>query len=306
MVGAGEGTIIKTGVALALLVLMSCSSWAADNSNGYYVKHEHRFEQTVETEGYCTLYQSVDTKTLQLQNYVHGSGIMDAATLISSNQTKTKYYPQDKNTLTYKDPVYGYQSNISFIEQNDMSYAPMAVAYGTGYYAKNPIVYNSKLKEKTEGKSYQEGVSMNHQIEYASAFQKDISVDLRCKDAINYTSPPVYGIGLARMEIQEVVTEGVVHVGELMADPAYGWKKPLIEIDENYIGNIRLTKKMEVSMTKSPEKPRTDWLSCCIGGYDEMEDDDKIWDEREIFDCTCRDVAWGDSWSDRSREQSIS
>jgi len=274
-----------------LLVLISYPSWATDN--GYYAKHEHKFEQNVEAEGYCMIYQNVDTKTHQLQNYMHGSGIMDAATLITSNQTKTKYYPQDKNTLVYESPVYGYESNISFIEQNDMSYAPMAVAYGTGYYAKNPIIYNSKLKERTEGTSYQEGVSMNHQIEYASAFQKYISVDLRCKDAINNTDPQVYGFGLAKMEVDEEVMAGTVHVGELMTDPEYGWKKPLIEIDENYVGDIKLTKKMEVSMTKPPEKLGKDWLSCCcVGGYDEMEDDDKIWGEEEIFDCTCRDVAW--------------
>jgi hypothetical protein len=65
----------------------------------------------------------------------------------------------------------------------------MAVAYGAGYYARNPIVYNSKLKERTEGKSRRDGVSMNQQIEYVSAFQKCITVDLRWKDAINRTDP---------------------------------------------------------------------------------------------------------------------
>jgi len=300
-----KSAIIKLGATLALLVFMSDLSWAADNSNGYYVKHEHKFEQDVIAQGYSMVYQKIDTKTLQLQNYMHGCGTMDATTLISSNQTKTKYYPQDKNTLVYKSPVYGYESNISFVEQNEMVYEPMFVAYGTGYYAKNPIGYNSKLKEKTKGKSYQEGVSMEHQIEYASAFQKDIRVDLQCKDAINYTSPPVYGFGLARMEVEEEVIEGTVHIGELMTSPKYGFKKPLIEIDENYVGDIKLTKKMEVCTTKSPKKLNTDWLSCCISGYDQMEDDDKIWGEEEVFDCTCRDVAWSDSWSDKSREQPL-
>jgi len=283
---AGKRVIIKAGAALALLMFMSGLSWAADNTNGYYVKHEHNFEQDVVSQGYSMLYQKIDTKTLQLQNYMHGSGTMDAAILTSSNQTKTKHYPQDENTLAYNGPVYGYESNISFIEQNVMAYAPMAVAYGTGYYAKNPIVYNSKLKEKTEGKNYQEGVSMHHKIEYASAFQKDISIDLQCKDAINYTSPPVYGFGLARMEIEEEVIAGTVHIGELVTDPAYGLKKPLIMIDENYVGDVKVTMKMEDCMTKSPEKLRANWLSCCIGGYGEMEDDNKIWGEEEIFDCT--------------------
>lgn len=296
---------MKAGAALLVLVFMTGLSWAADNTDGFYVKHEHKVKQDVVAQGYIMIYQNVETKTLRLQSFLHGSGTMDAESLLSSNQTKLKNYPKDKNTLIYKTPVYGYESNISFIEQNKMVYGPMAVAYGTGYYAESPIVYNSKLKERTEGKSYQQGVSMNHQIEYASAFQKDINVDLQCKDAINYIDPPVYGFGLARMGIEEEVTGGAVHVGELMTDPEYGWKKPLIEIDENYVGDIKLTKKMEVTMDKCPEKPRNDWLSCCIGGYGQMEDDDKVWDEKEIFDCTCRDVAWGDSWSDKSEEQQL-
>jgi len=311
MSNVSDDMITKIMTVSALLVLVSSPSWATDS--GYYAKHEHKFEQKVEAEGYYMIYQDVGTEplqlqnymhgsasgreprffniteTLQLQNYMHGSGIVDASTLISSNQTKTKYYPQDKDTLVYESPVYGYESNISFIEQNAMSYAPMAVAYGTGYYAKNPIVYNSKLKERTEGKSLQGGVLMNHQIEYASAFQKDISVDLQF--AINYTESTVYGFRLVKMEVDEEVMAGTVHVGELMTDQEFGWKKPQIEIDENYVGDIKLTKKMVISTTTSPEELKTDWLSCCgVGGYDEMEYDDKIWGEEEIFGCTCRDV----------------
>lgn len=290
MSGADQRSIIKAGVVIALLALLSLPSWATDDE-GYFTNHEHKVEQKVEAEGYCTIYQNVDAETLQLQNLIHGSGIMNAATLISSNQTKTKYYPQDKSTLAYLTPVYGYESNVSFIEENDMSYAPMAVAYGAGYYARNPIVYDSKLKERTVGKNRRDGVSMNHQIEYASAFQKYITVDLRWKDAINFTDPPVYGFGVVRMGVEEVVTEGEIHLGELVADPEYGWKRPLIEIDENYVGDIKLTRKMEVSTTKSPEKLGRDWLSCCgVCGYGEMNRE-KIWDEEEVFDGRSWDVA---------------
>lgn len=288
MSGPDQGLIIKAGVVIALLALLSPPSWATDD--GDYTNHEHKFEQKVEAEGYCTIYQNVDVESLEIKNSIHGSGIMDAATLISSNQTKTKYYPQDKNTLVYLTPIYGYESNLSFIEENDMSYAPMAVAYGTGYYARNPIVYDSKPKERTEAKSRREGVSTNHQIEYASAFQKYITVDLWWKDAINFTDPPVSGFGGVRVEVEEVVTEGAIHLGELVTDPEDGWKRPLVEIDENYVGDIKLTRKMEVSTIESPEEPGRDWLSCCcLGGYGEMECE-KIWDEEEVFEGRSRDV----------------
>jgi hypothetical protein len=297
---------------LILTVFTSAPVWAEECPEGYYLKNEQKLEQDVAGEGYVMVYQKVNTETLQLSNYMHGSGTMDSATLIYSNQSSISGNPEDKNTGMYLPSVSVHAGNISFLEQNEMVYAPVAMAYGTGYYAENPIVYNSKLKEKTVGKSYQEGVSMHHQIEYASAFVKDIGVDLQCKEpwppSGYYSSNPKAGYGLARMRIEEEVTEGSIHVGQLMTDPKseeHGWKNPLIEIDENYVGTFKLTKNMEVCVTKSASKPRPDWLSCCIGGYGAMEDYDRTWGEEEIFDCTCRDVAWGDSWEDKSKEQPL-
>jgi hypothetical protein len=62
---------------------------------------------------------------------------------------------QDQNTLAYIDTSKKgdgdvYAGNISFLEQNEMVYSPVTMAYGTGYYAKNPVVYNSKLKREDE------------------------------------------------------------------------------------------------------------------------------------------------------------
>ena len=102
-----------------------------------------------------------------------------------------------------------------------MTYAPVAMAYGTGYYAENPIVFNSKLKERTEAKNYDgscsdEGVSMVHQIEYASAFKKDIGVTLKNIDKWPptgyYSLKPTKGSSLTKMKIEEEVTEGTVHI----------------------------------------------------------------------------------------------
>ncbi len=293
----------KAGVALALLLLMAASASAA-----WLKDYEHTFEQDVAGNGFAVVRQNVNTPDLELLNYMHGSGSMDAATLISSNQSRNKYYYQDLNTLVYRGYEYSYAQNISFLEQNEMVYSPMAMAYGTGYYAKNPIVYNSKLKEKTWGKNYQPEVqtSMHHQIEYASAFNKDVGVDLQCKEPVptttsKYSSSPENGVGLARMGIEEDVTEGAVHVGELVGP----WKYPMIDIEEDYIGTFSIQKNMEFCANKYAKPVRADWLSCCIGGYGEMADEDKVWGEEEIFDCTCRDVAWGDSWTDKSREQPL-
>jgi hypothetical protein len=95
------------------------------------------------------------------------------------------------------------------------------------------------------------------------------------------------------MKIEEDVTEGAVHIGQLMTKEgldcrsADGWKNPLIEIDENYIGTFKITKNMEICTSCSGSKPRADWLSCCIGGYGNMDGDDKLFDEEKVFTCEC-------------------
>jgi hypothetical protein len=332
---SGVGTIMRIWPLLLVLLAISGPASAAINPNGYYVKNEQVFEQDVEGQGFVMVYQKVNTESLQLKNYLHGSGTMDGATLIYSNQSSVSgdYHDQNKlwdgyeKTCSYlgncnpmkDDCVWKkpHAENITLLEQNEMTYSPVAMAYGTGFYAKNPIVFNSKLKERTEGKNYggsceSEVVSMVHQIEYASAFKKDIGVTLKNIDKWppkGYSLSPKKGSSLTKMKIEEEVTEGTVHIGQLMAkldqDCKSGdaWKNPLVEIDENYIGSFKITKNMEICTSCEGDKPRKDWLSCCIGGYGNMEDYDKRWGEEEIFDCTCREKAWGQAWNDTSKAQ---
>jgi hypothetical protein len=125
------------------------------------------------------------------------------ATLIKSKQGSSSHEHFTGTGWTKKSFRDG---EITLSEQNNMSYAPRSFAYGTGYYEQNPVVYNSKLKEKTCGKNYEPkiGTSMHHQIEYAQGFRKEIDVNLYRK---RFTK-----VGLAEMRIDENVTEGAVHV----------------------------------------------------------------------------------------------
>jgi hypothetical protein len=305
MIGVG---ITRICVALLVMLVASGPAWAAGNPNGYYLKNEQSMEQDVEGVGFAMVYQKVNSESLQLKNYMHGSGTVDTATLLYSNQSSGMVYTQDQDTLVYTKTQFPHKGNISFVEQNEMTYSPVAMVYGTGYYAENPIVYNSKLKERTEAKNYGacsgEGVSMLHQIEYASAFVKDIGVGLKSQEkSSGYSSKPQDGFSSTSMKIEEEVTEGSVHIGQLLTKSGEGWKNPLIEIDENYAGTFKITKNMEISTCCTGSKPIKDWLSCCVGGYGEMDEDDKLWGEEEIFDRTCREVAWGNSWNDTSKAQ---
>jgi hypothetical protein len=284
------------GAVILMLLFLAAPGWAAGNPEGYAMDHEHNFQQDIEGEGFAVVYQNVNTETLRLHNYMHGSGSIDMATLIHSEQGGSG---EEMN-----DPV---KRNISFVEQNEMTYAPHRFIYGTGYYRQNPIVYNSQLKEKTCGKNYQEpGVSMQHQVEYAQGFNKDIEVNLTCIEPVKKGPMTLKeGLTYAQMRIDEEVTEGVVHIGELITDDAHGWKKPLVEIDENYVGSFKIKKMMEVCAEKgeADDMPE-DWLSCCFGGYGAMDKEDKMWGEEEIFDCSCREDAWKASgWDDLSMDQ---
>jgi hypothetical protein len=269
-----------------MVLLASGLSWAADmNPNGYFddVEYEHDFSQDVEGSGYVCVYQNINTNNLSLKNIMHGSGTVDSATLIDSWQASTRpayYYTTRYGEVRYSND----DSNISLTEQNEMTYAPSSFVYGTGYYEANPVDYNSKLKEKTSAKNYQAATSMHHQIEYAAAFNKDLGVNLECTGATTDAD----GVGLTHMWLEESVVDGNVHVGELLTDSDHSWKKPLIEIDENYVGSFTINKDMKINVPKGKLMPSSDWLDCCFGGFADINTRDHYWGESGIFDCTCR------------------
>ena len=74
-----------------MLLFVAAPCWAADNPDGYYIKHDHQFSQDVSGDGFVVVHQAVNTETLQLKNYLHGSGSMDMATLIKSKQGSSSH-----------------------------------------------------------------------------------------------------------------------------------------------------------------------------------------------------------------------
>jgi hypothetical protein len=295
MIMIEAGIIRRIGAALVMLLMISGLSWAVDMHPGKYaLEHTNDFQQDVSGEGYAMVYQDINTNNLTLKNYMHGSGTMDMATLISSLQKSLTKIELD----TTGGIIYDYKANedskITFTEQNEMSYAPESFAYGTGWYAVHPVNYNSLLKEKTDAKSYQSGISMEHQIEYARAFKKDVGVVLNCAGG----DVGIKGIGLGQMRIEEDVTQGTVHIGELLTKPLYPTTKikasdqePLIVVDENYVGNFKITKNMTINVPKAKLSWNDDWLPCCSGGFFDLQDQKVRTTQTGIFDCTCRETA---------------
>ncbi|NPV61684.1 MAG: hypothetical protein HPY61_03475 [Methanotrichaceae archaeon] len=288
--------IRRIGVAALLLLVSACFFSAAGqealNPHGYYLWSSHDYQQDVSGQGYAMVYQYVNTNNLGLKNYMHGSGTIDSATLINSKMkelTKKEYYTTEDASQI--EELKTYTNTITFTEQNEMVQSPEGFAYGTGYYAQHPIVYNSLLKERTDARSYQAGASMLHQIEYARGFRKDIGVILNCTDK----GVGVDGVGKAQMRLDEGVIEGTVQIKEMLTQmddegkgSNGGAKKPLILIDEYYVGSFKIKKDMEINVPKSKVKDKAkNWLPCCFEGYAGMGEFEQRIFEKDIFDCTC-------------------
>jgi len=301
------------------MLMLSGPSWAGSNDyNPAYegtrdvFKYTYEYEDDVEGDGYMMVRTNVNTNNLSLLEYMHGSGTIDYADILKSKQKTT--HSSDSYYLIGEDGSFvkkskGANSEIDYTIQKDLVQSPQVFAFGTGYYAVNPIIYNSLLKEKTVAKSYQEAAIMHHQLEYAHAYKGDSAVNLNC------TGPTAEakGKGLISMEIEDFVTQGTVHVGQLLTDTKkattpyvdskgkmkvwdgmkrQAWKEPIIEVDADYVGDFHIKKNMKMEIEKSKGMEYTDWLPCCFGGYFDMHEvDRKAVAEDGIFNCSCRDMS---------------
>ena len=263
------------------------------------------FEQSVQGNGYFMTYIYAKSGNIAMKNYAHGSGSLNSEALLTYQQLDQKR--RDVNT-DYNDFS---QNCIQFKEDVAMVYAPMKISVGTGYYAANPLDYSSLLKEKTWVKNYRAGTSMHHEVEYAHALDKVL--DLTVKEKFNHTWDPIYeNVGYTNMKIVEDVTDGKAHIGVLQANENFApvmntdydvvdplvvnmknsaWRKPAIEIDEDYWGTYHIEKNMTLEVPYSLVQKGEDWLPCCFGGYLTMPTsylgDAKLKGAKGVFDCTC-------------------
>ena len=300
--------IVRIGLALILLLIMASVSWAGTwdfNPNQEAVKHRSDVTGDVQGTGYFMEYTKVNTNNLSLLEYSHGSGTMDFADVLYDEQKTTHassyIYWIDYDTGQWKRKYPGASSAITYTKQYDNVQSPTDFVYGTGWYASHPVTYNSLLKDKNVAKSYQESASMHRQVEYARALKGDIAVDMNCTAPTATTS----GKGLISMKIDDDVTAGTLHVGELLSMPMtgtntpkfrtkQGWKKPIIEIDNDYIGDFQVQKTMKLEISKSAPSWMEDWLPCCGGGFFDIPSynfDKERGLQKGVFDCSCRNTS---------------
>jgi len=322
-----RNTKTKVVSGLILLLLVTGLSWADEfdfNPGQVPVQHKNDVTSDIQGTGYFVEYTKVNTNNLSMLNYAHGSGTLDFADTLSDLQktSSTLYYigyvPKTSKLAMiggsdWMTAPSGASSKITYTRQYDNVQSPTSFAYGTGWYAAHPVSYNSLLKDKNEARSYQEATSMHRQIEYARAVKGDISVDINC------TAPTakVDGKGSTEMKVDDEVTQGTLHIGELVANPKLirtkgtvgdgksnqnvttighfeAMKDPLIDIETEYIGDFKVQKTMKIEMTKYAPTWAEDWLPCCSGGFFDIPSRDfdaEHGGQKGIFDCTCRNTS---------------
>ncbi len=273
------------------------------------------FEQSVQGNGYFMNYMYAKVGNLAFKNYAHGSGSIDNSAILTTQNLSRDLHPNDGSD--WNDLV---QNCIQFKEDNNMVYSPMRIAVGTGYYAANPIDYSSLLKEQTYVKNYAASSSIKHEIEYAHAITKQLSVVAK-ENFTHLYDPTLLGTAITQMKINEDVTDGKIHLGVLQgsntnvalngditkpispfvgdfSDASIGapglrgeaWRDPAILIDEDYWGTYHLEKNISLEVPYKNIIVGEDWLPCCSGGWDNMNIYDKKGfgaSTKGIFDCTC-------------------
>ncbi|MGD0951717.1 MAG: hypothetical protein ABR985_04875 [Methanotrichaceae archaeon] len=253
------------------------------------------FEQNVQGNGYYMTYKYAKMGSTEFKDYAHGSGSLDNEAVLSSYNSSHQYH------LWNADWNDANQNCIQYKETTHAVYAPTRIAVGTGYYAVNPLNYDSLIKEETTVKNRLAGSSMENQVEYAHKLDKDLS--LMVKDWTNFTYDPTFtSNSVTQMKITEDVGEGKIHIGVLQANAdgsgriptslvsmkTTAWKNPAIDIDEDYWGTYHVEKNMTLSVPYSRIKPTYDWLPCtCNEGWNDMTiHDQRYHSAKGFFDCT--------------------
>ena len=253
------------------------------------------FEQTVQGNGYYMTYKYAKMGNTEFKDYAHGSGSLDNEAVLASYDATRKYHLWNADWNDYN------MSCIQYKETTHAVYAPTRIAIGTGYYAVNPLNYDSLIKEKTWVKNRLAGTSMQNEVEYAHKLDKDLSVV--AKDFTNFTYDPLFkSNAITQFKIKEDVGEGKIHIGVLQANSdtsgtipnslssmaVTAWKNPAVEIDEDYFGTYHVEKNMTLSVPYSRNKPSYDWLPCsCNEGWNDMTiHDQRYHSAKGFFDCT--------------------
>jgi hypothetical protein len=270
------------------------------------------FEQNVSGTGFFRAYKYAQMPDalgneghlfngVEAKNKAHGSGKIDTDSNIYAESSYTNKtwingaYDEDGEVIEDEEET---TSIIQVKENSKMTYSSLVMGIGSRYYSLNPVVFNSLLKEEDWIKNRDGLNSLHHMVDQAHGLNKVLDAQ---SDATNNT-----------INIEEDLVDGRAHFGVLQLDgipideePEEGseeiqvlglamkaWKKPLIELDEDYVGSFHIKKNMNLHSDSEEEENEDLWLPCCYGGFSDLDyADEKVFmSARGIFDCTCFNV----------------
>lgn len=224
------------------------------------------FEQNVSGTGFFTIYKYAQMPDalgtegqlfngVEAKNKAHGSGKIDTDSNISAENSYTNKtwingaYDENGEVIQDEEEATGI---VRMKEDSKMAYSPLAMGIGSRYYDLHPIAFNALLTEEDWIKNRDGLNSLHHSVDQAHGF--DVAFDAQ-SDATNNT-----------MNIDENLVNGRAHFGVFQLeeipvdempeeDSGYvqvpglamkAWKKPLIELDEDYVGNCHIKKNMNL------------------------------------------------------------
>lgn len=164
-------------------------------------------------------------------------------------------------------------SSLQAQEHSHVSPNPKVIVIGKGYNASHPFNYSSQFGKQTWIKNVATGVSMNHQV--GSTNDLSQTLEMSAKDSRQKSDSGTSGYSGMQMKLSEDVQEGKVSIGVLQGSiPGIGQtpsasalRKPLIEIDEEYVGTFHIEKNMSIQVPFGQIWQNYSWLPCYAEDY---------------------------------------
>ena len=287
------------------------------------------FEQSVSGTGFFNSYKyslmpdALGTEGslfngVEAASKAHGSGNMETdSTIYSESSYSNKTWINgaiDEDGEEIEDEEES-TSQIQVNQDSKMTYSPMAMGIGKSYYKQYPVVFNSLLKEEDWMKNRNRFNSLTHSIDQAHWLNKELDAQVDADtNSMNIEEDLVDGrahFSVLQLEGIPVDEEPEEEESEVESDDGVSdkegsdedapenvqvlglamkaWKKPLIEIDEDYIGSYHIEKNMTLSAIEEEEEEEDEWLPCCYVGFGDLNKmDAKAFESTKgIFDCTC-------------------
>jgi hypothetical protein len=262
-------------IILLLITIFSSSAFAdysfkrslsltvsgSEKGDGYYMSDVNLRSQIPREGG--------SSNALEAKEYDHGSGNLNHSSTLSTNSSQHLWAGYASATEMDYDDEFSY---IILNADNKMTYSPMRISLGTGYYASRPLAYASLIKEKSWIKNLATGTSMQNEVEYAHNLDKDLKMQTN-EELLTYTDATEYENTF--MNLSEAVGDGKTHLGLYQSDILGNSKVPLDSINEDFIGNFTIEKNLDVASLTKISSSLDEWLPCCSGGYADMAYDDQ-------------------------------